>query len=285
MSQTLADALRHATAILEQSGLDSARIDAELLLAFVLERDRTWLRTWPETPLSTAQQQHFDTLLQRRRQGEPVAYILGQRAFWSLDLKVTPATLIPRPETELLVEEALKRIPQTAEWTIPDLGTGSGAIALAIARERPRCTLIATDRSAAALQIARQNARDHDIDNVRFLAGDWLRPFAPGFQTGMILCNPPYVRQDDPHLERGDLRFEPRSALAAGAEGLDDLQRIIADAPTHLKPGGWLLLEHGYHQQAAVERLLAQQGYRPLHCLPDLAGQPRLSLAQWPGGR
>ncbi len=283
MSHTINDTIRDAIAILKHSQNDSARLDAELLLASVLDVDRTWLRTWPEKMLSPDQQQMFEARLQRRQKGEPVAYILGQRDFWTLRLAVTTETLIPRPETELLVEQALARIPENARWTVLDLGTGSGAIALAAAKERPRCKLIATDRSLAALSIARQNAERNAIDNIHFLASNWLAGFARAFQADMILSNPPYIMEGDPHLSSGDVRFEPHTALAAGIEGLDDLQNILSTAKAHLKPGGWLLLEHGYQQQAALATGLAQQGYQSICCYHDYASQPRLSLGQRAG--
>lgn len=280
MSHTINDAIRHARAILGQTEHHSARLEAELLLASVLKKDRTWLRTWPDKILSPAQHRTFDALIRLRQKGEPIAYILGWRDFWTLTLTVTADTLIPRPETELLVKQALARIPEDAAWTILDLGTGSGAIAIAIAKERPRCNLIATDRSLAALQIARQNAHINKVANVHFLASNWLTSFAREFQANMILSNPPYITVDDPHLSAGDLRFEPPGALVAGSEGLNDLQHILIAAKTHLKSGGWLLLEHGYEQQTALANLLAEHGYQSIHCHRDYANQPRLSLGQ-----
>ncbi len=281
MSHTIDEAIRHAAAILGQTDHHSARLEAELLLASVLEKDRTWLRTWPDNILSPDQHQAFETQICRRQNGEPIAYILGQRNFWTLTLTVTVDTLIPRPETELLVEQALTRVPEQANWTILDLGTGSGAIALAIAKERPRCTLIATDRSLAALHVAQQNARANTVSNIHFLASNWLMGFARDFRAQMILSNPPYIKAHDPHLSAGDLRFEPPGALAAGNEGLDDLRHILITAKAHLKPGGWLLLEHGYQQQPGLSNLLAQQGYQSVQCHRDYADQPRLSLGQW----
>lgn len=280
MSHSINEAIRRATSILGQIERHSARREAELLLVSVLDKDRTWLRTWPDTILSPDQRQAFETLINRREKGEPVAYILGQRDFWTLALTVTTDTLIPRPETELLVEQALVRIPEHASWTILDLGTGSGAIALAIAKERPYCTLIASDRSLAALQIARQNAHINEVANVHFLLSDWLEGFIHSFQAHMILSNPPYIKVHDPHLSAGDLRFEPPGALTAGSEGLDDLQHILITARAHLKPGGWMLLEHGYEQQAALAGLFAKQGYQSVSCYRDYADQPRLSLGR-----
>jgi len=235
MSHTIHHAIDHASAILKHTQHDSAKLDAELLLASVLDKDRTWLRTWPDKTLSPAQWQAFETLIQRRQRGEPVAYILGQRDFWSLNLTVTPDTLIPRPETERLVELALAKIPEHANWDILDLGTGSGAIALAIAKERPHCRLLASDRSISALSIAQQNADRHAIKNIHFFASHWLAAFNPHFQAEMILSNPPYIMHTDPHLSAGDLRFEPTGALAAGVDGLDDLDALLRTAKVHLK--------------------------------------------------
>ncbi|VAX10911.1 Peptide chain release factor N(5)-glutamine methyltransferase [hydrothermal vent metagenome] len=280
MSRTIDDAIHHAIAILAQSQDDNIKLDAELLLASVLDKDRTWLRTWPDKTISPAHWQAFEIYVQRRKAGEPVAYLLGQRDFWSLSLRVTPDTLIPRPETELLVELALAKIPENAPWRILDLGTGSGAIALAIARERPGCELIASDQSLSALQIARQNAQHNALNNIHFLAANWLTAFSPDFHADMILSNPPYIVDDDPHLSAGDVQFEPISALAAGPEGLDDLQHILIHAKIHLKPGGWLLMEHGYHQQTAMAELLKHHHYQSILCHKDYAGQPRVSLAQ-----
>ncbi len=281
MPHTIHDAIRHASAILKHTQHDSAKLDAELLLASILNKDRTWLRTWPDNLLNPAQWQIFEKLIQRRQQGEPIAYILGQGDFWSLNLTLTSATLIPRPETELLVELALAKIPEDAHWDILDLGTGSGAIALAIAKERPGCRLIASDRSLPALNVAQKNARHHNIENIHFLASRWLTAFASHFQADMILSNPPYIMETDPHLSSGDVRFEPTTALAAGSEGLDDLLAILRTAKHHLKPAGWLLLEHGYQQQPALARLLSEQGYQNLQCCHDYADLPRISLGQW----
>ncbi len=280
MSRTIDDAIHHAIAILAPMQDDDIKLEAELLLASVLDKDRTWLRTWPDKLISATHWQAFETCVQRRQAGEPVAYILGQRDFWSLNLKVTADTLIPRPETELLVELALAKIPEDANWRILDLGTGSGAIALAIARERPGCELIASDQSFRALKIAQQNAQRNGLSNIHFLATNWLAAFSPDFQADMILSNPPYIVEDDPHLSVGDVQFEPITALAAGPEGLDDLRHILIHAGAQLKSGGWLMMEHGYHQQAAMAELLKQYHYQSILCHKDYAGQPRVSLAQ-----
>ena len=276
MSTSIHQALLTATQQLAAQH-DSASLDAELLLAHVLHKSRAWLYTWPEHQLDAKQIEQFNQLLQRRLHGEPVAHLIGTQEFWSLSLQVTPDTLIPRPETELLVELALERIPANASWRIADLGTGSGAIALAVAKERPACQVIATDKSTAALDIAKQNARLNQVGNVTFLPGDWLVAVKDEPPFEMILSNPPYIKEDDPHLLQGDVRFDPDSALQAGAEGLDDLQQIIQQTLAHLKPGGWLLLEHGYDQKAAVMQLLQQAGYEQIEDYPDLAGQPRVA--------
>lgn len=274
---TLADALHSATAQLATH--DSARLDAELLLAQVLGKSRSYLRAWPENRLSETQAQQFSALIERRAAGEPMAHILGRREFWSLDLEVTPDTLIPRPETELLVELALARIPADADWDIADLGTGTGAIALAVAHERPRCRITASDASVDALSVAGRNARTLGLDNVRFRHGAWYQPFAEQC-FDVILSNPPYIRADDPHLQKGDARFDPRAALVAGQDGLDDLRQVIAGAPELLHPGGWLLVEHGYDQGAAVAALFAQAGFAAIETVRDLDGQPRVTLGR-----
>ena len=276
MSTTIQQTLQAATQQLAAQH-DTANLDAELLLAHVLHKSRAWLYTWPEHKLNAQQRELFNQLVQRRAQGEPVAHLIGQQAFWSITLQVTADTLIPRPETELLVEKALEQIPQDATWRIADLGTGSGAIALALAKERPACQVFASDSSMAALKVAQENARLNQIENVTFQHGDWLAALADDARFDMIVSNPPYIKNDDPHLQQGDVRYEPPGALQAGAEGLDDLQRIITDALPHLKPGGWLLLEHGYDQEKAVLRLLQQAGYEQIEDYPDLAGQPRIA--------
>lgn len=278
-STTLADALRSATALLAMH--DSARLDAELLLAQVLGRPRSYLMAWPERVLSEPQAQQFAALIARRAAGEPIAHILGRREFWLLDLEVTSDTLIPRPETELLVEQALARVPEDAAWDIADLGTGSGAIALAMASERPRCRIEASDASSAALTVAEANARRLHLGNVCFHHGGWYQPFA-NKRFDVILSNPPYIRADDPHLREGDVRFDPRSALVAGRDGLDDLRAIITGAPAHLRSGGWLLVEHGYDQPEAVAELFAGAGFDAIATLRDLGGRPRVTQGRWP---
>ncbi len=255
------------------------RADAELLLLHVLPQSRSWLFTHADETLDMDVQTAYEVLLRRREAGEPVAYITGSRGFWTLELEVTPATLIPRPETELLVELALQRLSPDFNGQVADLGTGSGAIALAIARERPHARIIATDASADALEVARRNARRHAVDNVRFAHGDWLAPLADE-RFALIVSNPPYIEAADPHLTAGDLRFEPASALASGSDGLDDIRRIIDGARGHLDPGGWLLFEHGWNQGEAARDLLLAAGYAEVFTARDLEQRERAS-----GGR
>ena len=274
------DALREAQARLDDSE-GAARLEAEILLCEALHCDRSYLHTWPERTLDAEQQAQYQQLIARRVSGEPIAHITGLRDFWDMTLRVTADTLIPRPETELLVELALERSPPDSAWHIADLGTGSGAIALAIARERPRCQLVATDASAAALAVAQDNAGRLGVGNIEFRHGSWFVPLA-GESFALILANPPYVHPEDPHLQRGDLRFEPASALSASPDGLSDLRHIIRVAREHLSPPGWLILEHGYDQGAALRQLLNEAGYQQVETFRDLAQQERTTLGQWP---
>ncbi|WP_421570833.1 peptide chain release factor N(5)-glutamine methyltransferase [Stenotrophomonas sp. PD6] len=257
------------------------RHEAELLLLHVLGRERSWLFAHATDLLDPADAAAFAALLQRRIAGEPVAYLLGRRGFWTLDLAVSPATLIPRPETERLVELALERLPGDRPLWVADLGTGSGAIALALASERPQAQVLATDMSAAALAVAGANARHHALPNVGFRQGSWYAPLA-GERFDLIASNPPYIASDDPHLARGDLRFEPASALASGHDGLEDIRQIIEGAPVHLLPGGWLLLEHGWDQGEAIRALLDKRGFVEVATEVDLEQRDRVSLGRWP---
>ncbi|WP_329843625.1 peptide chain release factor N(5)-glutamine methyltransferase [Stenotrophomonas sepilia] len=263
-------------------GVD-ARHEAELLLLHVLERPRSWLFAHATDPLAANDQAAFEALLARRVAGEPVAYLTGRRGFWTLDLEVDPATLIPRPETELLVELALERLPPDQALQLADLGTGSGAIALALASERPRAQVLATDASPGALAVAARNAARHELDNVRFAEGghDWYAPLQ-GVRFDLIASNPPYIASNDPHLEQGDLRFEPSTALASGMDGLDDIRRIVEGGQAHLRPGGWLLVEHGWDQGAAIRALFEATGFAEVQTVQDLEQRDRITLGRRP---
>ncbi len=259
------------------------RLDAEVLLMHVTGLARAGLLTRATRPLAPAAARRFWQLLARRRRGEPLAYLTGRREFWSLGLRVSRQTLIPRPETELLVEQALARIPADGAWALADIGTGCGAIAIAIARERPHCRVIATDVCRRALAVARANTLALACATIELRRGRWLEPLA-GEELDMIVSNPPYVRDDDPHLQRGDLRFEPRLALVGGADGLQTLHRLIADSRPCLRAGGWLLLEHAPQQTRAIAQALQARGYIDIQCYLDLAGRERVSAARRPAG-
>lgn len=259
----------------------SPRLDAELLLAHALGQSRSYLRTWPEREPDAAQCAAFAALLERRRAGEPVAYLLGRQGFWSLDLEVAPHTLIPRPDTELLVETALALGPGGPARVL-DLGTGTGAIALALACERPAWQVLGVDRVSEAVQLAERNRARLGLGNARFVESVWFSTLG-GERFALIVGNPPYIAADDRHLSEGDVRFEPASALVAGEDGLADIRRIVAEAPEHLEAGGWLLLEHGYDQAEAVRALFAARGFAAVESRRDLGGHQRITLGQWTG--
>ena len=260
-----------------------AALEAEWLLAAALERPRSWLYAHAEAVPDPAGAARFEALLVRRAAGEPVAYLLGRRGFWTLELEVGPECLIPRPETELLLEQALLRMPPDAALAAADLGTGSGALALAMAGARPRARITATDASMSALRCARANAQRLGLaDRIGFAAGDWCAALGAA-RFRVIVANPPYLAEGDPHLLEGDLRFEPRMALVAGTDGLEALRTITACAPVHLEPGGWLLLEHGAGQGPAVRALLTARGFAQVCSVPDLQAHERVTLGQWPG--
>ena len=267
----IAQALRHALS------LGVARLDGQLLLGHVLQRPREWLLAHDDEALDPAAASTWLALLQRRAAGEPLAYLVGEKEFRGLMLQVSPAVLVPRPETELLVEWALECLPDAPSARVVDLGTGSGAVALAIKQACPHCELTATDASGDALAVAQANAQGHRLD-LHLARGDWWLA-VPGQRFGLAVSNPPYVAGDDPHLAA--LRHEPQSALTPGGDGLGALRQLVEGAPAHLQPGAWLLLEHGHDQAGAVCRLLAARGFLQAQTRADLAGLPRCSGARW----
>lgn len=279
LPSTVGAALAQARDRLDSS--PSPSLDAELLLAHALGRGRSYLHAWPEAELDDTMQTHVERLIERRAAGEPIAYILGSREFWSLEIEVTPDVLIPRPETEGLVEIALTELADRgiAEPTLLDVGTGSGCIALALARELPAARVAAIEASSAALAVAHGNAQRLALGNIECIAGQWLAPLAER-RFDVIVSNPPYVRSDDLHLESGDVRFEPRGALDGGPDGLDAIRVLAREAGAHLAPGGLLALEHGADQSEAVVGVLAAAGWADIETRPDLAGLPRFTLAR-----
>jgi release factor glutamine methyltransferase len=276
---TVARALQEA--ILELAR-DDGRTEAELLLAQLLQCPRAWLVAHDHDVLEVEARTKFFALVDRRCRGEPVAHILGRRGFWTLDLVVTSDTLIPRPETERLVELALDQLPMANPVRVLDLGTGTGAIALAIASERAHAVVTALDADARALAIARKNAARLGLERVRFLRSDWFSAIA-GETFNLIATNPPYLAEDDPHLAEGDLRFEPRHALASGPDGLDAIRSIVAAAPLHLYANGALLIEHGWRQGDAVRAFMATAGFAEVGTATDLEGRERVTTGRWPG--
>ena len=259
-------------------GSDSPKRDAEILLGFATGKSRSWLVAFDDAELDTAQLTQLEALLARRVTGEPIAHLVGEREFWSLPLRVNNATLIPRPDTEILVEQALAHLPAEPA-TLLDLGTGTGAIALALASERPDCQVIGCDRIPAAIALAQDNAQRLRIHNVQFHLSHWF-DHLPAQRVDLIVSNPPYIDAADEHLQQGDVRFEPLSALVADDQGLADLRFIIQAAPQWLTPQGWLLLEHGWQQGAAVRALLAQHGYQAVQTVEDYSGNPRVTSGQ-----
>ncbi|EPE3232272.1 peptide chain release factor N(5)-glutamine methyltransferase [Cronobacter sakazakii] len=258
---------------------ESPRRDAEILLAFVTGRTRTFILAFGETALTDDEHARLDALLARRAAGEPVAYLIGQREFWSLPLEVSPATLIPRPDTECLVEQALARLPATP-CRILDLGTGTGAIALALASERPDCHVTALDIIPEAVALAKRNAHRLGIDNVTILQSHWFSALTDA-RFSLIVSNPPYIDGDDPHLSQGDVRFEPKSALVADNAGLADLETLVTEARRFLEDNGWLMLEHGWQQGEAVRELFTRAGYQGVETCRDYGGNERLTLGHY----
>ena len=277
-SRVISELLRDAAAALDS---ESPRADAELLLSRAVNQSRSWLFAHPEAIVSEDQAGVFLSMLEQRRRGEPVAQILGVREFWSLELRVTRDTLIPRPETELLVELALQRLPEALPVRVLDLGTGTGAVALALAHERSLAELTAIDVSARTLAVAQANAERLHLGNIRFLLGNWFSAVRDE-RYDMIVSNPPYIAEGDPHLMQGDLRFEPLAALASGPDGLDAIRLIANESPRHLRVGGWLLLEHGFDQGAAVRSLLGTAGFANVATMADIAGLDRVTCGQLP---
>lgn len=276
---SIAQALSQAAEQLHAS--DTPQLDAEVLLMHVLDKPRSHLHAWPEAQLDSVQLTGFEALVTQRAKGQPVAHLTGRREFWSLDLEVTAHTLIPRPDTELLVEQALERLPADRSLHILDAGTGSGAIALALAHERRHWQVFACDRSPACLAVARNNASRLGLTNIHFFTGNWCDAIAD-HSLDALISNPPYIAEQDPHLVEGDVRFEPRSALTAGLDGLDDLRQLAAAALRVLKPAGRILLEHGFDQAEAVRNLLKNSNLMEQGSARDLAGHERVSYARKP---
>ena len=275
ISQTLSDARLHL-----QTASPTPAVDASILLCHTLDCNSSHLIAWPEKELTPQQAAAFARALKRRMAGEPIAYITGEREFWSLSLKVSSDVLIPRPETETLVEFVLELFSDRSKMKIADLGTGSGAIACALASEHPHWQIVATDISAAALDIARINASTHRLENIHFHHGAWFEP-VNDHDFDLIISNPPYVAVDDPHLTEGDLRFEPEYALASGEQGLDAISILSQRAGDYLTPGGWLIVEHGYDQQQAVHDCFKQAGFEKIVQLTDLAALPRATAGRF----
>ncbi|MCP8899105.1 peptide chain release factor N(5)-glutamine methyltransferase [Gilvimarinus xylanilyticus] len=275
---SIQESLRAAAQQLSASS-DSARLDAEVLLAFVLQCSRTYLFTWPEKTLASEPQAQFEALVRARQNGKPIAYLTGQQEFWSLPLHTAPDTLIPRADTELLVETALQ-LPVSDRARVLDLGTGTGAIALAIASEKPDWVVTAVDKMPGAVTLAARNSEALQLP-IQVLQSDWFSALSrePGFD--IIVSNPPYIAADDLHLAQGDVRFEPASALTAGADGLDDIRLIATQARDYLTPGGWLLVEHGWQQASDVQALFTEAGFAGVRSEKDLAGHDRITLGRF----
>ena len=278
MTQRIDALLNWATT--ELSASTTARLDAELLLSHIIKKPRSYFFTWPEKELPQVQLNNFRHLIEQRKKGTPVAYLTGEREFWSLRLKVTEATLIPRPDTERLVELALSlSLPESISPKVVDLGTGTGAIALALACERPLWQITAVDKSPEAIKVAKENTKSNHINNVNIIEGSWCEP-VQDIPVDMIVSNPPYVRSDDHHLQQGDVRFEPLSALASGPDGLDDIRLIAQQSFMALKINGYLLLEHGFDQGNDVQSILSDAGFSEVQTKQDLSRQDRVTFAR-----
>ncbi|CAG7857466.1 Release factor glutamine methyltransferase [biofilm metagenome] len=277
--QTIHSALKDAAQLLQQRS-DSPQLDAEILLAKILEKDRAYLRTWPEHEIKPELLTTFNHLVSLRQQGQPIAYLTGVREFWSREFIVTPDVLIPRPETELLVELSLTLIPKDKPYKLIDLGTGSGIIAITLANERKNAKVTAIDSSEAALQIAKTNATLHNAERIEFYHSHWFNKIPTG-KFDMVISNPPYVAASDPHLDEGDLCFEPLTALISGRDGLSDIKTIAESVHQYLNYGGHLLFEHGYNQQVEVQNLLYSLNFCNITTHVDLAGKPRVTMGQY----
>ena len=276
---SVSDLLKLSTKL--QATSDTPRLDCEMLLCHVLKEDRSWLLTWPEHQVSRAQQALFKSLLDQREQGIPIAYLTGTRGFWSMDLNVSSDTLIPRPETELLVETALKLgLPSKACGL--DLGTGTGAIVLALASERPDMQWIAVDSEQGAVELAQRNCDQQQLSNVNIFQSCWFDAITElNSKFDLIVSNPPYIACDDPHLSQGDVRFEPPTALVSGIDGLDDIKIIISQSSSYLNLNGWLVLEHGYNQGQVVSHLMSKAGFSQVVTMQDYNNLDRITLGQW----
>lgn len=279
MTSTIKSALLEAAGLLQHS-TDSALLDAEVLLSETLDKNRAYLRTWPERELTAAQFEVFKHLISQRQQGHPIAYLIGNREFWSRSFLVTPDVLIPRPETELLIELSLKLIPNNPAFKILDLGTGSGIIAITLAAECPNAAITACDISPAALAVAQTNAKAQQLTNLQFIESNWFSHITDT-SYDLIVCNPPYLAKNDPHLQEGDLRFEPVNALVAAEDGLADIITIVKTANNHLRTGGYLLVEHGYNQANQVQDIFATYNYQQVKTHYDLAGQARVTIGRY----
>lgn len=279
MSSPVATLLSEARAQLEGHS-PSAALDARVLLAHLLGKPETFLFTWPEHEPTDSQQRQFREWIARRRDGVPVAHLVGRREFYGHEFLVSPDTLIPRPDTELLVDLALELLPGNLPQRLADLGTGTGAIAISLGLARPQWTVLAVDFTVAILDLAERNVRRFGATNVQVRQSSWCRDL-PG-QYHALVSNPPYIAENDPHLDEGDVRYEPRSALTAGADGLDDIRVLIEQAPSRLLPGGWLLLEHGYDQGDAVRALMAAGGFSDVQTRRDLGDRERVTLGRMP---
>ena len=259
---------------------DTADLDVEVLLCHVLKKNRTYLRTWPEKQLTQSQQEQFNQLLKQRQLGQPIAYIVGTREFWSRDFHVNSDVLIPRPDTETLIELCLQLVQHKPNAKLIDLGTGSGIIAITLAAECPQLKITAVDSSIKALHTAKKNAQLNQTENIRFIHSDWFDQIT-NESFDFVVSNPPYIAPEDPHLSQGDVRFEPNSALISPQQGLHDIAHISEHSQHQLNNGGYLIFEHGYKQKQSVHDILQKNHYQNIQCLHDLSKHPRVSYAQW----